>query len=276
MNYKEAVETAVFQRVDDGRLTIGTTPLILANLADKLFPDNLSVKAGSFVFHDSRLDGMADLAAYMGLPGIRFVEPLYSVTAGVVPTKEFPKSLSDAFTVKALVPKYLDADRAEFFSAASALWAKVKSTGFYTGEQLARIQLCLDNGIVPVPVVADVYARYYGSLPLKFRAPPIDGEARAQKWTDICSAFKAATTAMIKKEYKQAAVLARQSAENVAMWDAIYAGVEAVRDAPFTAANALGSAFWNGIGFKWKLVIVGGALLGGAYFALPLLRMAKK
>ena len=90
------------------------------------------------------------------------------------------------------------------------------------------------------------------------------------------TAFKAATTAVVKKEYKKAAELARESAANVVLWDSIYAGVEAVRDAPFTAASGLGSAFWNGIGVKWKIVIVGGALLGGAYFALPLLRMAKK
>lgn len=276
MKYHEAVETAVFQRVDASRETIGTTPVMLANLADKILPDNLEVRAGDFLFLNERLDSMADLVSALNLPGVRFLEPLYTVTPGTFPTKEFPKKLTNAFEVSDLVPRFIDADTDDFLKAIKTLWGKVQGLGFYTPSQLQKINLCIDNGFAPVPVVADVYGRYYGSQPLAMRSPLLSNDARAQQWTLVCTSFATAVKEAVGKKYKQAAAIARESAANTAFWEKVYATVEAIRDAPFTVASGVGSAFWDGIGPKWKMVLIGGALVGVAYFTFPFWRAAVK
>lgn len=276
MDYKTAAQTAIFQRVDNSQETIATTPVLLANLADKLFPDKLTVSTGTFYFMGSRLDGMSDLVPYLMVPGVRFVEPLYVSTPGTIPTKAFPKVVAKPFVAADLFGAYLDAEYKDFLDAVKHLWEKALGAGFFTLEQGMKIKTCIENGIAPVPVVADVYAKFYGTIPLQFRAPPLANESRAQAWTNICTAFSDAFKAYVKRDFKKATVLAQEAAANAKLWEDIYAGVEAVRDAPFTAASAVGSAFWEGIGTKWKVVLIGGALVAVAYATFPFWRVAVK
>lgn len=272
MNYRDAIAAAVAQRQRGGTETIQVNLMLLAGLADRLAPDQLTAANGNIRWKGILLTKASDLAAALAVPGVRWREPLHLASGAEVPAANLGGFATSALLVS-VGAAWIDEEHRTMVQELGALWdSKLARLSFFTAVHMASIRAGLAFGLLPFPITEAQYASLFPALPLALRAPDLTGDKQRADWAAIVGKFKGAVQAFDARNLVVAAAAVDAAAADVQFWDDVYGVTEALA-APYTAVKEI----VGGVGVK-NLIYLGllGVALVVAVPYLPLLRKLVK
>lgn len=100
----------------------------------------------------------------------------------------------------------------------------------------------------------------------------VDTQEKALVWNEIAAAADRAIAKYAQDQQAAGKAELDSLIASAEFWTAAYNIAVSIRDAAPNAVGGIASNLWQGLGIKWKLILLVGGLGAGAYFAWPLIR----
>lgn len=134
-------------------------------------------------------------------------------------------------------------------------------------DDVAALQKKFPNDLVrPYPALGSMGAfnRDHGTF--------IDSQPKAIAWNEIASASDRAIAKYAQDQQAAGKAELDRLIASAEFWSAAYDIAVSVRDAVPNAVGAVASNLWEGLGTKWKVILLLAAVGGIAYVSIPVIR----